>query len=441
MSKLIVISFEGMNFDLLTDWIEDGHLPNFKRLIKEGYIGEINCSRVPYEASGLTSAFSGLKDSEHGILSYWRVHNRDYIPKTWSSNDMKDVLLWNNEFLKEYKFGIVNVFGTHPVHEINGYLISYAMERTLRYSYPKSLSHELINSGLPYVQDMAAFFKNQEKETFINEVRKVEKMRHNVSKELLKRDVDIHIINYTCIDRLCHFYMGELRDNTIPLSDMAVFQIYKYCDSVLGDILKFVDKFSADLLLFSSVGFGHLKHFVEINPFLHERGFLNWGQICRQPDWNRTIAFESVQGSHGININRESKYVNGIVKENDYEDTLKEVIAQIKKMKNPYNDNAMFSDVVLGREFYNNNSNAPDIIVEPYDWEYVPYGDCYWADTVHRHSQTGWHRNKSIWGGIGPNISNKVKDVSPHLENIAATINHILGKPIKKEFACESLVK
>lgn len=425
MTKLFIVSFEGMNYDILLDWIEKSYLKNFQRLLLEGHIGEIKCGRIPYEAAGLISAFSGLEDFEHGICSYWKAHNKNYIPEIWSSDDIKDYMFWMNNDFEKNKFSIINIFGTHPVYQVNGNLISYCMERSLRYSYPGDLISRLLKSGFSYVQDTGVFFKNQGKDKFVDKVFQIENMRHNVSKELYKNDVDIMITNYTCIDRVSHFYMNELRENTIPLNETAVFQAYKQCDKILGDIINYTEKNNADIILFSSVGFGHLKHFVEINQYLSEKGFLRW-KSDRIPDWDHTIAFEAPQGCHGININKKSLYSKGIVSDNDYNDILSEVINQLSTMKNPYNDNPMFSNIVPGKDFYKNNVTAPDIIIEPYDWEYLPYGDNYWSDRVTRHSQTGWHRDSTVWGGLGPNISENVKNGLLNLSDILSVVKHVM---------------
>lgn len=442
MAKLYVISFEGMNYEILENLIEENRLSNFKRIKQEGHIGKLETSRVPYEASGLTSAFSGLEDYEHGVLSYWKAHNQDYIPKTYNSNDIKENMIWLREELSDYRFGIVNFFGTHPVYKVNGFLISYAMNRTLRFSYPTELINNLVNQGLPYVQDMGAFFNGQSKKEFLDEVFRVENMRHQVCRKIIEQDVDVVIINYTCIDRVCHFYMNELKDGSMDINDKAVYQMYKQCDMVLGDILEYASKDNADILMFSSVGFNHLNKFVEINSYLNERKLLTWSDNLRVPDWKKTIAFEAVQGTQGININRESFYQDGIVKDSEYQDVLNHVISQLIQMPNPYNNNPMFKDVILGSEFYHGISEAPDIVVLPYDNKYLPYGDSYWSDRVKRHSQTGWHSINTVWGGLGPNISNKISSNSNcHITQIAPTINHILGTPIKNYFNKESLLK
>ena len=90
MRKLLIPIFEGINYQLMQEWMNAGYLPNFKRLSKEGYLDKLQCTRIPYEPAGLVSAFSGMKDREHGILAYFHVHNEDYMPVVWKSNQLKE---------------------------------------------------------------------------------------------------------------------------------------------------------------------------------------------------------------------------------------------------------------------------------------------------------------------------------------------------------------
>lgn len=433
MAKLYVISFEGMNMEILQEYIERGKLNAFRHLLEEGHIGNLKTSRIPYEASGLVSAFSGLEDYEHGVLSYWKAHNYDYIPKTYTSEDIKKHMLWMQKEMQDIVFNIVNIFGTHPAYPVNGSLITYAMNRTLRFSYPENLIRDFASQGLPYVQDMGAFFKGQDKQDFLAEISRVERMRHEISKKLMSNSsADVVIVNYTCIDRVCHFYMNEINNYGMALEDKAIYQMYQKCDSILGDILKFVDQDQADLLIFSSVGFQPLSKFVEINSYLEKKKLLAFGSDGRRPDWKKSIAFEAVQGTHGININRKEWYHSGMVDESEYSQVLHDVIDLLKQMPNPYNNNPMFESVVPGSDYYKGLSQAPDIIVCPYDHRYLPYGDTYWYDRVKRHSQTGWHSVDTVWGGLGPQISNHiVKDKDCHITQIAPTICQLLGKTVQ----------
>ncbi|KMQ32179.1 alkaline phosphatase family protein [Bacillus cereus] len=428
MTKLMVAIFEGMNEHLLYDWIEEGYLPNFSRMVDQGVVGELNCNKVPYEAVGLVTAFSGLSEKEHGVLSYWQVHNSEYIPMVWESSQIKNRMFWNHNELKDYKFGVVNVFGTHPTYEINGFLISYAMKgHSLRFSSPPHLIYDLSKKGYPYVQDLAVFFsKDQKRSDFIDGVKRVENMRIQACKELLEQEVDVMIMNFTSIDRVSHFYTDELTNEEIKLEDKAIFRAYQNCDAILGELYEEIDGSDTNLIWFSEIGFGPLEKFVSINDYLAVNKFLKYdNENKRRPNWGETLAFESVQGSHGINLNRQSFYKHGIVRDEDFQSLREEVIQSLLNMPNPYNENQMFSNVVKGEEYYGHPA-APDIMVEPYDWNYLPYGDNHWADVVSRHSQTGWHRPKAVWGGIGPEISGKKRSGAYDLVDLVPTFYHLL---------------
>ncbi|MGJ3560839.1 hypothetical protein ACR6C2_30120 [Streptomyces sp. INA 01156] len=47
-------------------------------------------------------------------------------------------------------------------------------------------------------------------------------------------------------------------------------------------------------------------------------------------------------------------------------------------------------------------AGAPDLIMEPADWRYLPLGDPRWATHVHRTWQSGWHRRESFWQASAP---------------------------------------
>lgn len=430
MRKLFVISFEGLNFDLLNQYLDVGELNHFKKLQEEGYLGKIQCSKVPYEAAGIVSALSGVNESQHGVFSYWKAKNKNYLPEVYHSEAIKNFMFWQHKKLKDYKISVVNMFGTHPVYPIKGSLISYAMDRTLRYTYPADLLRSFAKKGLNYVQDMGAFYKpGLQKEDFINQIQKVELMRHEICKKMYLSDYDIHVVNYTCIDRVCHFYMNEVADHGIPLKEQAIYRMYQLCDQILGDIFELMEKSKGELILFSSVGFGPLKSFVEINPYLEKKGFLNYTSH-RVVDWKRTMAFEAPQGTHGININRKPFFSQGIVEDIDYLKVLTEVAQALTEMKNPHNGNPMFAKVISGSEYYQNHIHAPDLILEPYDWEYLPYGDPHWADIVGRHHQTGWHRSESVWGKWGDSLSvsrEEVRSLDDIYRNIIETLSFIEG--------------
>ncbi len=440
MSKLIIPIIEGINNERLYEWIDAGYLTNFKRIYNQGSIKDLKCTDIPYEPAGLVSAFSGEKESEHGIMAYFKVHNKMYTPELWHSDDIKHKMFWNTDAFKDHKIGVVNVFGTDPVYEVNGCLLSYAMKKSLHYCYPEDLIYTLSEKGIFCIQDTAMIYHPSiPMKVFYRDVKRIEQLRHKTMQELLKTDLDIIIVNYTLIERVSHFCTSELYNDDIPLDNKIVFQAYKECDKLLGDVVDYVEETNSNMLFFSEVGFGPLKSFVSVNKYLAEKDLLKYDDSKKGPIWNKTVAFESVQGSNGININRKSIYNEGIVEDSEYESILNDVISVVKSMENPYTHEPMFSEVIPGREIYK-GSQIPDIILKPFDWHYLFYGDDFWGDFISRNCQTGWHRSTSVWGGIGPDISNNVREGSYSLIDILPSVYRLMKKEIPGNLSGKSFL-
>lgn len=387
--KLIIAIFEGADFDILNQFMRQNLMPNFKKL---GHLYRSLCSCIPYEAAGLMSAFSGIQEKSHGISSYWKAQNYSYIPELWNSEQIKDKMIWNHPYMANQKKVIINLWGTHPVYPINGFIVSYSMEKSLRYTYPPDLNKNLIRKNMNCVQDTCILFnKDIPTSKFGENVRRIDMLRHNAFMEL-SDDSNLSIINYTSIDRISHFYFNEYLSQG---SNSQLFLAYKQCDEILGQLLLTAERNKSDLIVFSEIGFGNLKKFVNINDELLKAGLLEYSNGSIK--WENTIAFESVQGSHGININRKNAFKNGIIADHQYNAILDEIICFLKTLNNKENRLPLFKRVVKNVEYYDNISNVPDIILEPFDQEYLPYGDPYWSNFLIRNCQTGWHRSNGIY--------------------------------------------
>lgn len=414
MGKLIVVILEGASLELVTKWCKKGHLPNIDASIKSGTSGKFNSLSVPYEPSALVSSFTGDTPGVHGCYSYWHVKQDDYEepPKIFQSQDLATPLFWNWESLKNRRFNVVNLFGTHPPRALNGNLISYPLVPSVNSSYPRKLLYELSRQGMSYGHDVSALYEGSAKEEFFQLLMRLEDSRMQVCDHLLKNEADISIFNLTLLDRVSHFWWSEVENLTQPEDETILFRAYQKIDSFLGQM---VDRMSKDdhLIYFSEIGFGQLKKFVSVNDILNRSGFLKYtnGVI----DSTNTIAMEAVQGSHGINLNPRSKYNYGRIDEKGKQNLLEEIIDCLKSAVNPETNRPYFGDVLRGTAMYKGGRSdmAPDLILQVEDETYLPLGHPYWAMKVHRHLQTGWHRRRSIWGGIGPSFkAGLVRDIN-----------------------------
>ncbi|WP_181806286.1 alkaline phosphatase family protein [Streptomyces shenzhenensis] len=432
--RTIVIITEGAAPALLDRWCEAGALPGFARLRREGAHGPLSAEGTPYEPPGLLSVLTGRRAADHGFFSYWTCHDPEYSPQVLGSKDRRHPLLWHHQAFAGLRFASIGVFGTHPVEPMDGALISYPMYATLHACHPRDLQRRLAKQGIRPVHDVSIFWTGQPREQLLPQLLEADRQRGRAALALLPES-DVVIVNLTSIDRTSHIYWQELELGPEHERDSAVFAAYRTCDQVIQDALAAADDHT-DVLAFSEIGFGPLRAYCSINDHLAEAGLLATGAEGRI-DWSGTRAFEAVQGTHGININVRDRYKRGTVGQGEYEQVRDEVRGLLLDTVNPRTGRPYFAAVRTREEVYcgTATAGAPDLILEPADWRYLPLGDPQWAGHVHRTWQSGWHRRESYWAGLGPGFVPAHTDDTPAAPvDIPATLAILHGRPVPADW-------
>ncbi|MEU6021896.1 alkaline phosphatase family protein [Micromonospora sp. NPDC047134] len=434
--RAVVCITEGAEPALLDRWGPE-LLPAFHRLRRDGAYGTMRGEHVPYEPSGLLSAFTGYGPSEHGCFSYWDVHSPDYEPVVLDSGSPRRELLWHRPELADRTVAVVNVFGTHPVRPVNGYCIAYPMRSSMHVCHPRTLPVTLSKAGIPTIHDVTVWFTGGDREEFVPKVLAADAARADAALHLFDGGAgqapDLTVLNLTAIDRLSHVYWQELEEGSpVPEHERAVLRAYQQTDAVLGRLLDRVDEHT-DVLAFSEIGFGPLRAYCSVNDVLAAAGLLAYDPAGR-PDWRRTRAFESVQGSQGVNVNLIGRYKHGTVPSADRERVLDEVRTALLAHINPLTGGPLFADVLRREDLHPGPAMeaAPDLILEPYDWRYLPLGDTFWSAKVNRRLQSAWHRRDSYWGGVGPSFSAGTGQPAVTVD-VAPTVVRMLGLPALDE--------
>lgn len=429
--RALVLITEGAAPELLERW-GVGLLPNFHRLFAQGPSGQMVGELVPYEPSGLFTAFTGRPPGEHGCFSYWAVHSPDHEPVVLEGGAARHPFLWQRPELRGRTSAIVNVFGTHPVTPMAGYCISYPMRATLHACQPRDLPVRLARAGIRPVHDVSVWFTGGDRRPFVDAVLNADRERAAAALALIDGRIgdppDLAIVNLTSIDRLSHAYWNETEAGSpVPLEEQAVLAAYQLADGVLGELLERVDE-RTSVLAFSEIGFGPLRAYCSLNEVLSSAGLLVTGSDGR-PDWDRSAAFEAVQGSHGVNINLTGRYKRGTVEPQDYDRVRDDVRVALLAHINPRTGAPLLADAVPRESVHQGHAveEAPDLIVVPSDWRYLPLGDPFWSARTNRHLQSGWHRRESYWGATGPAFGGRGRPGTTL--DIAPTVAAMLGLP------------
>lgn len=428
--RAIVVVVQGLAPALLEDWTSAGHLPAFERFRVAGGYGEFRSESVPYEPPTLVTAFTGHPISEHGCYSYWTAQSADYRPRVVESHDLRKSLLWHRPEIGDRTVCVVNVFGTHPPRELPGCLITYPMQQTLHACHPKGLLKELLGSGLRFTHDVSHWFSGGPREVFAGGALEADVRRADAARHLWKtRAPDVMTLVLTAVDRLSHVYWQELEPGSpVPLADAAVFRAYRSVDRLLGELVADAGG-DANVLLFSDVGFGALRRYVSVDEQLAACGLLH--DEAGVTDFARTVAYESVQGTHGVNVNLRGRQSLGTVTKDDYERVRTDIARAISAATNPFTGLPLVKRVLPREELYSGPAleDAPDLILEPADDRYLPLGEPRWARHVSRHLQSGWHRRETVWGGLGPAFAGTRSRQGSAID-VAPTILRMLELPV-----------
>lgn len=403
--RAIVLITEGAAPELIDRWGPE-HLPNLYRLREIGVGGPLRSDFVPYEAPGLYSAFTGFAPDEHGCFSYWDVHSPDYQPVVLDGSASRRPFLWQRPELADRRVALVNLFGTHPVEPVNGYCLSYPMRATTHACHPRNLPLVLAREGVRPVHDVTVWFTGGPKAPFVGAVLNADRQRADAALAMLDGKVgerpDLTVLNLTAIDRLSHVYWQETEAHSpVPEPEQAVLQAYRLADQVLGELVERLDD-TTSLLAFSEIGFGPLRSYRSVNDALAEAGLFALGPDGA-PDWPRVVAFEAVQGAQGVNLNLAGRYRLGTVSPADRARVLSEVAAVLEEYVNPATGTRLLARAIPREELHSGPAAtaAPDLVLDPADWRYLPLGDPFWSSRTNRVLQSGWHRRDSYWAGIG----------------------------------------
>jgi predicted AlkP superfamily phosphohydrolase/phosphomutase len=78
--KLVIIGFDGMDPDLVREWMDQGRLPTFKRLADEGGLYPLDTTHSPESPTAWASFATGVNAGKHNIYDFLVRDTNTYFP-------------------------------------------------------------------------------------------------------------------------------------------------------------------------------------------------------------------------------------------------------------------------------------------------------------------------------------------------------------------------
>lgn len=165
--KLIILGLDGAAWEVLSPLMEQGRLPNFRRLIDDGVWGRLRTVRPIYSPLIWTTMLTGKNKEKHGITGYLDQQQKkgEIIPN--SRLNRKCLALWNILSNQGYLVGIVGPWVSWPAEPVNGFMLSDRIyfEDLSATTYPPELKDTLLHYVKPQL--------NQTDDPYMNEINRM----------------------------------------------------------------------------------------------------------------------------------------------------------------------------------------------------------------------------------------------------------------------------
>jgi predicted AlkP superfamily phosphohydrolase/phosphomutase len=495
--KVFAVGLDGGTLDLIRPWAEEGKLPTFARLLREGSSGELRSTIPPVTGPAWVSFMTGKNPGKHGVGDFLQREGGEYDRTPIDSTSIKAEPFWVTAGRQGKKVGMVNVPVTYPPYEVDGFLVSGLLtpRNGAEFTYPRGLAEELNDAVGGYRVNLEHFYAKGSADRFLEDVTELVELRTRAAQYLMSRhEWDFFMVHYIATDWVQHF-LWHCMDPTHPRFDEAeagewgdaILKIYQKVDQALGELVEKLDDDTV-ILLMSDHGFGPFYKYIYLNNWLLEKKllslkdsvstrfkyalfalgltpsslygildrlglvrlafkaskkerhdlmsalFLSWKDI----DWSRTKAYSS--GNVGqIFVNVKGREPRGVVEPGaEYETVREQIISMLGELRDPETGVQLIEHIYRREEVYwGEEVNAlPDILMLPLNMEYGATGlSAFVCNQVVAPSfaYSGSHRMEGVFILAGDGVKAGHTVESADIMDVAPTIMHLLGLAVPRD--------
>ena len=284
--KVIVIALDGVTFDLVIRWAQEGHLPNIKNLLKEASYGKINSTNPPISIQAWSAFMTGKGAGETRIFDYVQRDLPEGGFRCPSSKDIKTETIWDKLNKFDKRTGVLFFPLTYPVNKLNGFMISglltpsYKCEKV---AYPEGLLRkynvdtDLLSRGTDILVTKGDY------DHFLDISMKQLKEKARIALETLNNESwDLFMVHFFETDAISHAMWGFMNEDSQEKKGNlkeAILNAYKQCDSFIGQVEKIAKKNSSSIIILSDHGTVPVRSTLNINNLLKADGLLRYREL------------------------------------------------------------------------------------------------------------------------------------------------------------------
>jgi predicted AlkP superfamily phosphohydrolase/phosphomutase len=491
MRKVYVIGFDGATWRFIRPLVEQGEMPNFQRLMKQGSYGEL-MSTIPFQSAAAWVTFmTGKNSGKHGVYMFqdYDATSYAYVGRTANSRYFSGQTIFDIVGQMGGKVTAIRVPMTYPAWPINGLMVSGfpTPGDTPDSFHPPELRDELGSTAQPEQSDFRELSTEQQAATLEAQMGRLSEL---VSR-LMDREHDLFVVVHRISDEVHHFFIGFV-DQRTPAYDPEkaakygdlVNHFYRKMDQTLGETLDRLEP--EDTIFVISDHGGNITPPRQFNPnvWLAQQGLLTpkpeakslkariyalnqkllpaplrsalrrrapkavRGELRQTWKGLQAIDFSRTQAYHfpmkcpplaGIVLNLKGRQEQGVVDSRDYEKLRERIMRDLLEVRDPHTGEKVVAHVFKREELYEGPyiDRAPDIIV----WCHELYkegslaagpliGEVPYDELV---QVPGSHDEKGIFLAMGPGIAKGKVLEGARLIDVPPTILHAMELPVPSD--------
>ncbi|MCL9814018.1 alkaline phosphatase family protein [Natranaeroarchaeum aerophilus] len=468
-TKAFVLGLDGVPWNLVERWAEDGELEHFATLFEEGASGPLESTTPPQTALAWPSIATGVRADTHGIYDFQTLQD-NYTHRMATSADRGGTALW--EYLSPAMVG--NVPMTYPASEFDGKMVTGMMtpEQNDGFTHPPELRDEIRRSIPEYEIGLKWTEYADEPAALVEDLQANVENRRELMRMLMNTDDwRLFFFVYTAPDRLQHLNWDE----------DVILEHYRYLDDILGEVIAYTERQNANLFVVSDHGFGPISRVAYPNRLLEREGYLARASddsgrgvlerlgvtkasvervldgvginqtklvevlpdeftdaVARQVpgdhplydvDFDATTAF--FHGTSHLYVNRADRFERGTVHPNDVETVKRQLRETFESAVDPETGDRLF-DLVDGEDLFPRDDRSPDFIVKGREGYLIQsaLSDRLVTETG---AMEATHDYEGIFFAGGPSIAANTRVDDATVYDVAPTLLHSIGEPIPEQ--------
>ena len=122
--KVIVLALDGADWEMLRPLVDEGRMPELRRLLAEGRWGDLETQHPPLSPILWTTMMTGADPLEHGVLDFTRYHPESGVKEPITSDERRRPAVWNMATYGGRSVAVFGLWATFPAEAVDGLLVS-----------------------------------------------------------------------------------------------------------------------------------------------------------------------------------------------------------------------------------------------------------------------------------------------------------------------------